>query len=512
MLLERRSSELRKTAAERLGHSQQHIAGMAGIEHRFHHRLQQPGNTGPGAQVVPALERVTVGEQEVAGFAGLVEEEPGGHLERHLRQLLGEAVALRQRVHRIGVVHQQQPYLAAIHGRHQALHPGKAVASGLARSRQHRASYIAGRAVEDRHRHRERERVLALRRDAACDREPRARRGKLARHRGDPLGRHSAGPSSSLRGPLANQRGVGPAAAARDHVGHRECHGGLGPGRSREEFIRIEASEVAAGPHLHVAGGLSGPAMGVGVADLLLGRAVPRLEKVAESENETGCGKVVAGDNISVVHQPARHAHRLEVERFPAGDGAAGGGDPVVKQVGECSARWSGEHRDPAARLPDFLGHTRDRVVPGQFLPGAVLLQHRPLHTGRIVQPLKSGLTAGAQLSPVDRVGGIALELDGPAFAGLHMDAATGAALGAGARIPGGNTGDLIFRLHQVRHQLLHPVGGTSRQRHGTTPGDTEDGEEFPAIDWLRRHMAHGSGLSSGTPCNPASPCVRCDS
>ncbi len=205
VLLERRGSEPGEAAAQRPGHTQQHIAGVAALEYRLHNRLHEPGHPGTGAQVVPALQRVQIGKQQVGRFGGLVEEGSCGHLEGHLGHLLDEAVALRKCVRRIGVVHHQQTDLAAIHGGHQALHSRQALASGRGLTGKHGAANIAGHAVEDRHCHCERKRIVALRRDAAGDGEARSGAGKLARHCCDSLGRHAADPRRSLRGPFADQ-------------------------------------------------------------------------------------------------------------------------------------------------------------------------------------------------------------------------------------------------------------------------------------------------------------------
>ena len=112
------------------------------------------------------------------------------------------------------------------------------------------------------------------------------------------------------------------------------------------------------------------------------------------------------------------------------------------------------------ARLAQLAREPGDGVVPGDLAEPAVdAPQHWGLDPAGIVQPLQRCLPAGAELALIDGMLGIALELDGAAFARPHVQAASGRALGAGAGVPGGDAGDLILRLHQVRHQLLDPAG-----------------------------------------------------
>ena len=119
---------------------------------------------------------------------------------------------------------------------------------------------------------------------------------------------------------------------------------------------------------------------------------------------------------------------------------------------------------EPHLAFADHLGHEPHPVgAPAGGLPGLGLeqglrpieadgdkpvrsLQQRGFQPVRVVDGLQGGLTAHAKLAAVERVQGIALDLDHAPLAVLGNDAAAGRALPAGGRIPGGLTGHHVFR------------------------------------------------------------------
>jgi hypothetical protein len=78
---------------------------------------------------------------------------------------------------------------------------------------------------------------------------------------------------------------------------------------------------------------------------------------------------------------------------------------------------------------------------------------------------------------------GIAFELDRAAFAGDHVQPASGTALGAGAGIDRGDARHLVLGLHQVRDELLDLVGGAPGEHGGAGTRDTDHREESASTE-----------------------------
>ncbi len=95
-----------------LGELEEQVSGGHGLEDRLEHRLHQPLHPAAGPGVVPALEGVVVGEQQVALPRGLVEEERGRDPEAGLGEAGVEPGSLGQGVGRVGLVHQHHRRLA----------------------------------------------------------------------------------------------------------------------------------------------------------------------------------------------------------------------------------------------------------------------------------------------------------------------------------------------------------------------------------------------------------------
>ncbi len=208
--------------------------------------------------------------------------------------------------------------------------------------------------------------------------------------------------------------------------------------------------------------------MGLGEASLVFDRGEPGIEEVgAERHDELGLREVVRRQLIHAEHSLVGQAQRLVIERLPTHDTPTECRGPLREKIGKRAAAGAGNHRELAAG--DLGRQPRDRIVPRRGLEGAVgIPHHRALDPARIVESLQCRLAARAELPLVDGVLGIPLELDGPSLTRPHVNTATGGALGARARVPGRDAGDLILRLHQVRHQSLDVARRASAQRQRT--------------------------------------------
>ena len=88
---------------------------------------------------------------------------------------------------------------------------------------------------------------------------------------------------------------------------------------------------------------------------------------------------------------------------------------------------------------------------------------------------------------------GVALELDRPALARLHVQAAPGSAAGAGRGVVGGLARDHLFGLDHVRDELRGKVGvPVAAGGHGAGGGRTGDLQEASS-----RQIRHGLPVPS---------------
>ena len=93
VLLERGGGEAGEGAADLLGRGEEEVAGVHRREDRREHRLHGAGDPALRPEIVPPLERMEVGEDQVAGRRGLVEHRGGRDLERDLGEGLGGGIA-----------------------------------------------------------------------------------------------------------------------------------------------------------------------------------------------------------------------------------------------------------------------------------------------------------------------------------------------------------------------------------------------------------------------------------
>ena len=288
--------------------------------------------------------------------------------------------------------------------------------------------------------------------------------------------------------------------------GQRERRLGAGP--DGQPLVGVEPGEVQPRARVdelrHVA---VGEPVGVGEAALVLRRA--RARSRGSRRRTRGCTSrcrsraPAAGRGRTPGGWPRGRARDRTAPSAPAGRRARRSSRPAGRRTFPVPAPLS------TASLPAGLAHLagepRDRVVPADLGERAVgAAQHRRPDAARVVEPLERRLAARAELALVDRVLGIALQLDRATLAGPDVHAAARGALGAGARVEGGHARDLVLGLHQIGHQLLHPAGGAARERERAATRGAEDGEELPAI-YPRlvtgvRHRDSSPLISSGTP------------
>ncbi len=459
-----RIAELGQRAARLLGRQQQDVAGGAGVEHRLHDRLHEAPHPGPGRQVVPPLERVVLGQQQVALRRGLIQEERRRDLEGHLLELVGEPGGLGQRVDRIGVVHQQHRDLAALHRRGKLVESREAIARGELGAEPDRLPDVARDVVEQVDRGAEVRRPGVLGPDAARHRQARLGRGELAGHPHDPIGRHAGLLRRGGRGVLGERSSQSGRRAIRG--GYRVRDGqhqrGLRAGPNRQPLVGIEPGEVAARARVDELGDLTvGKAVRLGEAALVFRGREPGVQEIGpEREDVLGGAEVVRRKLIEAEHPPVGRPDRLVIERRPPGDLAAQRRGPLGQEVGEGAGSCPAQHRHLPAGRAELGGEPSDRIIPGDLAEAAVgLPRHGRLDASRVVQALQRGLAARAQLALIDRMLGIALQLDRSALPGAHVEAAAGLALGASAGVPGGHSRDLVLGLDQIRNQLLDLAG-----------------------------------------------------
>ena len=183
---------LRERAAGLLGRLQQDVARGAGVEHRLHHRLHQAADAGARGEIVPALERVVLRQQQVALRGGLVEEHRRRDLEGHLPELArrsrrpwaGRRPGWRRA--RAGTA-TWPPSIAVMRSRQRGVAVGRgqvgAELDGLADVAGHEVEQVDGRA--------ELGGAGMLRADAAGDGQARRRGRELPGDALDPLGGHA---------------------------------------------------------------------------------------------------------------------------------------------------------------------------------------------------------------------------------------------------------------------------------------------------------------------------------
>jgi hypothetical protein len=504
MLIPGGRGKARERAGRLAAHPEQDLTRGQGVEDRLHHRLHQPVDASAWPGVIPAFERVVLREQQVAERRGLVEIERGGNLEADLDEAAGEAAALGERVGRVGVVHQDQGDVTGVHRLREPRQLGVTVGGGQLGAEAHRLADVPGYEVEDVHRRAGLGGRRVLRPHSARHRQTGARRGEFPREALDRLGAEPG----LLRRHGRSERGEGGrephpiiAPLGEQHVRHRQRQRRFRTRLDRHPFVGVEAGEVPARGGIDELGDIAlGEPVGPGEAALILDRRAPALQEIGpEGDDVLRLAEVMRRHLVEPEDLTVGGAHRLVIKAFVAHQPPAERRGPFGKEIREGAARGAADHRHPVAGLAQLAGEPGDGVIPGDLHEAAVGGPgHRRLDPARVVEALQRGLPAGAELALVDRVLGIALELDRASLAGAYVHAAPGGALGAGARVPGRYAGHLILGLHQVGHQLLHPVGGAATQRHGAAAGrNSQHGEEAAAIYGRGAKVVRHSGILS---------------
>jgi hypothetical protein len=118
--------------------------------------------------------------------------------------------------------------------------------------------------------------------------------------------------------------------------------------------------------------------------------------------------------------------------------------------------------------------------LPGDRFPiPPGILSPRPPVSVRMVDPLDGGLSPGAHFAFIHGVQGVSLDFDDPPVAVLGQKAAARRAFPAGGGVPGGLSGDDIFRGDDVGDERARGFGGTTRGCRGS--GESEGFQEVPA-------------------------------
>ena len=161
------------------------VARGARVEHRLHHRLLQCRDAGARPAVAPLLERMVVGQDQVAGSGGLIHVRREADLVCHLAERLLERAG--QRVRRVRAVDEQQGDLAVRHGGRERCQLGEGVGrtNGEVGAEFHQRPDRPDDVIQDVHRGDGCRAIRALRRHAAGNGEPAARPRKLAREADD---------------------------------------------------------------------------------------------------------------------------------------------------------------------------------------------------------------------------------------------------------------------------------------------------------------------------------------
>ena len=498
------------------GQPEQHVAGVPRPgKHRLHHRLLQRPHARTRAAVVPLLEGVQVREHEIGGARRLVQVGREADTIAHLAPRLPEGGG--ERVTGVCAVHEQQRDLPRLHPGDEVAHlPERPPAfDAVIRSELYRPSHGARDVIEDVHRGHDLGTVRVMGRHPSGHRQPTTALGppppqlpcQPFDHR-----RIDADCSRHCRRCVPGEQRLQPARVRRnggeplahDDRSEREGEQPLGARRRRHPLVGIQPRERHARPHVHE---LRHPRLPGGEAVRLAERVLiadggqPGVEEVGtEGEDVAGAREVVPRHLGRAEGDAVAFPQRLERERLVGDVRAARRPGPLSHEVPEASRLISRDESDALATGGLDLGtEPRQRVVPGDRLQLSLRAARQWLgNTVRIVDPLQRRLAAGAEVTVVDRRLGVPLELDHAPFAYLGVDAAPARALAAGRRVPGGDAGHLVLRLHEVGHELprrlrIH-AAGTERGR--AAPRHAQDREE-PAAVHLVAHGCRPPRLSS---------------
>ena len=434
-----------------LGNREQNVRRGLRIVHRIHPGLLQRDHAGEGLRVAPRLDRVVVGQHQIAELRRLVRIARERDLERHLRDRVGDLGALRAREHGVRAAHEEERHLPRAHflDRIGELGVGRDPLEARDRLRaEHRAPDVAELLVERVHREAELH---------AATGEQKARpRCERRRQRLQRCGRH-------IRG----LRSLGDGARASKRVRDRE----LGAGLARDPLVRVHPRERAPRTDVDHARRVGALRARIGERQLLRNVRAPRLEEIgAEGDDELRRGEVERRPRHAVALL-VRSDHAAVRERRVAqvrGDAVAG--EPSVQESREAPGLvLIDEERVP--RLPralhrrELLRQERDRLRPRDRRERAVLAEHRLPIAVRIVEPLHRRLSARAERPAIQRMIGIPLHLESASVAHFEEHAASRRALTAGGGVEVGDARHRLVGLHEIRNELLAGVRAAAHGR-----------------------------------------------
>ncbi len=475
-----------------LGQRDQHVRRLPAREHRIHPRLLQRDRPRDWCRLAPTLERVMVGEHEIAKLRRLIRIARKADLERHLFHRGREAEGGRRRKRRVRAAHHEKRHRALPHPVRQIAHIriGRGMLERRDRlGRLDRLADVAGRLVDRVHRAREIQRM-----NAASTREHEAGL-RVREDRRQPL-QHRHIHAARRRG--LRHRHAGRVSKAPQH---RVGNDGAGSHLGGNPLIGIEAGQRTSRTDVDQPRRIAELRSRVRPAELLRHARAPAVEEVrAERDDDTSRREVEArptdavalavrgqrgGWQIGIVGHVRRHPVRREPIVEPPGEGAR------LVQVHEC--RVAGLVAAPD--LAELLREQVQRIVPrrGHELPA--LTHHRLAVPVGVVQTLWGRLPPRTQRPAIQRVRRIPLELDDPSVASLDEQPARGGAFAARARVVRRNARHRLVRRDEVRDEVPDSLGAAPHARRDGT-SRPQDLEEIAALDATRRRC--GVRLSGG--------------
>ena len=322
-------------------------------------------------KIVPPLQRVQVGENQISVGRGIVHDRRGGHGKPNLGHSFGKAGCTRHGMDGIRLVENQHVHRAGVHGGGQFLERAVTVTLGTATTEVDGLSDVAGDVVENVDGGADFGGAAVLTGDAAGNRHTWVR-GKLPGNRADGLRRQAALFSRTFGGEWGQHRaeGVGVIGCSvtlgQNDVGHRQCHRRVGSGVGGVPLVGIHPGEVHAVAEVHVLGHVAVvEAVRLGKTALVLHLSQPRLQEVgAERQDVLGSGEIVARHFVPAEHLLVGRPERLVVERLVTHQTAAEGTHPGGQEIRERprSRSRNDRYRGPGGTYP--LGQEGDRIVP----------------------------------------------------------------------------------------------------------------------------------------------------
>ena len=430
-----------------------------------------------------------IGQQQVRALGRLVGERCEGDHELDLREGVAEAEGRRQREDRIQIMDQETLDLARIHLLDEGLHVGQA-----------RRPLCVERGIFDRGPDRTDRRVQQQHR--RCVAATRRRRRSDSRRQRDGAGR-----TGELRHELVEERGVDACRSdrrifvrtarrrrdqritlgIRDRLGEGQRERALAARPGRHPEVRIRCRQVLARPDCDHAGAAvrlrrDVPALAE-LARVLEGRAA-RVEEVrTEVDDEIRARQIEDRNRMGTEELLTRAEQRMIAEgRVAEAPGDTGRGHDLVEQAVERRADGAAEDPGLAGRAAKLRRELAAGVLPADRLQRAVAAAGgRAGDAVGMIGATQARLAAGAQAALVDRMFGIALELDRTAFPGLHVQTAARRALETGRGVFDRDPRRDRLGLDHVRDQLL--CGIATACGGGGSRGEAHDFQELTTIE-----------------------------